>query len=176
MNRSTSHEEIKRVYDSIKYLENSRENSPVTSSESSLEYSPSTDYIIPIQPYSPIQQMHLNSLLTIDNTDDLYIAKRNCLHILMQFIEQNGNMQPSELEQLKTQVFHSPQDKIQFYKTQMENQKYTDLQKSVIKLIKDIQNSATFEEIDEFILKFEKSHPCEPFSPTDILTKLMTYF
>lgn len=123
----------------------------------------------------PIREVHRNLLTELDAIDNLHVSKHNCLQILTQFLAQHGKMKAHELETLKMQFSSSPKEKVQYYKTQMNNEKLSAREKEVIQLIKWIDNATTFEEIDEFILKFEASKP-EPRDPSTLnfLEKMYT--
>lgn len=166
INRSETEAELLHICNTIEALENNPKKSSQTSP------------FIPINPDSPaIHQLHQYLFIEFAKQENLHTIKHNCLTILFQFINQYGHMEPKELEELKTQMFHSPKDKIQFYKTQMENQKLSDLEKHVIKLIKEIENAATLEEIDEFILKFENAQPPRSSkSPQTVIDYFTSYF
>lgn len=163
VNQSKTEEELLSICNAIEELENNSNNSGQTSP------------FIPINPDSPpIHQLHQDLLLEFAHQEDLHTIKHNCLTILFQFINQYGHMDPKELEELKTQMLHSPKDKIQFYKAQMENQKLSALERHVIKLIKEIENATTLEEIDEFILKFENARSSK--SPQTVIDYFASYF
>ena len=86
-------------------------------------------------------------------------------------------MKAHELATLKTQFSSSPKEKVQYYKTQMSNEKLSTHEKEILQLIKWIDNATTFEEIEEFILKFETSKP-QPRDPStrNILEKMYARF
>ena len=106
-----------------------------------------------------VRQMNRNLLTELQAIDNVSVSKHNCLQILTQFLGTHGHMQANELTALQNQFSNSPKEKVTYYKNQIENQKLSSREKEVLQLIKWIDNATTFEEIDEFILKFEAALP-----------------
>ena len=106
-----------------------------------------------------IRQVNRTLLTELKDRDNVSVSKHNCLQILTQFLEKNSTMQASELTSLHSQFSSSPKEKVSYYKSQIGNQILSNREKEVLQLIKWIDNATTFEEIDEFILKFEASLP-----------------
>ena len=112
-----------------------------------------------------IRQVHQDLLAALEHQEDLIVAKREFTQILMDFIEQQGHVEPKELAVLKTQFSKSPQEKISYYKAQMDDQKFSGLEKEVLMLIKWIDAATSLDEIDEFMLKFHMSLTARESAP-----------
>lgn len=138
--------DIAAIYDTIMSLEN------MIDAESTALLSE------PLQ-QPAIRQINQTLLMELEHSEDLFVSKQNCLQILTQFLSQHGHMGAEELAVLKNQFSKPPQEKIQYYKNQIEHTKLPNREKEVLKLIKWIDNAATIEEVDEFIVKFEKNIP-----------------
>lgn len=109
--------------------------------------------------FAAIHQLNQALLQQITTNTELQQTKQNCINILVEFLEQHGNISDDELENIQTLSSHSPKEKIQYYKQQIANQKFSDQEKEILQLIKWIENSQSFDEIEEFILQYEESLP-----------------
>ena len=106
---------------------------------------------------TPIRQLNQQLLAQATPLSDVTKTKEHCFTILRQFLHQHTQTKQETLQELKTTLSDSPQEKVVYYKKALANEKISELEKQVIVLIKWIDGANTLEEIDEFLLKFEAS-------------------
>ena len=164
VNQCETMDDMQRVYDIINDM------------EQMLDTDTSALSPVPMQQIA-VRQVNGSLLTELGEVDNVSVSKHNCLQILTQFLAQHGKMDAAELATLKNQFSSSPKEKVQYYKNQIGNQKLSDREKEVLQLIKWIDNATTFEEIDEFILKFEASLP-PPRDPAtfSIMERIYNWF
>lgn len=115
--------------------------------------------INPDTPPPIIQQLHQKLLTGSDKIEELNQAKKQCLDILTQFLTTKGNLRPDQIADLQARFSDPPSKKILYYKLQINNPKLSYREKDLIILIQWIDTAQTFDEIDEFLRKFEKTIP-----------------